>query len=409
MIAYAILSLVSMAAMSVGVGILLACALWDEGPKRLASRIRGVLDAPASRGYIRASFLLVLACVLSLLSAQFFPLRFGGRAPAVHWPADVFKLWYFLFPPVLAACWLRLGESQRALVLRSWIIAFGVISVIGVQQFFTGWPRAQANPLVPGYFHPVLFLGHHLSVASIWIFPFFAAVDILADRGLRARLRLPLVTMVVFLLCALFTLVAGYSRTLWVALPIGLIIWSLLRLRKKAAILAIGAMLVLGVAFASTSFVQRRIGSSMGIADRVQLWKANLDFFRHRPVLGVGFRKNQELSAYYLKWRHPERTDFFVGHAHDIFLEVLAGTGVIGLLAWLYWVAWVFGAITRVMRSRPRPPLDLSHAFLCAWIVLLINGVTQVNFWEGKVLHQLMWTAGLILFWRIAGQEGGRA
>ena len=89
-----------------------------------------------------------------------------------------FKFWYFIFSVFLMVAWLRLSENQRVTVIRIWISTFGLLSIMGVFQFFTGWPRALSNPLLPGKFHPTLFLGHHLSVASIWIFPWFAALEL---------------------------------------------------------------------------------------------------------------------------------------------------------------------------------------------------------------------------------------
>jgi hypothetical protein len=41
---------------------------------------------------------------------------------------------------------------------------------------------------------------------------------------------------------------------------------------------------------------------------------------------------------------------------------------------------------------------NLSYGILSALIVFQINGLTQVNFWEAKVQHQLMWMVGWILF-----------
>ena len=42
------------------------------------------------------------------------------------------------------------------------------------------------------------------------------------------------------------------------------------------------------------------------------------------------------------------------------------------------------------MRNDPeRAPL--AKGWACAWIVFHLNGLTQVNFWEAKVQHQMAW------------------
>ncbi|MBU6376699.1 MAG: hypothetical protein KGQ59_11925, partial [Bdellovibrionales bacterium] len=48
---------------------------------------------------------------------------------------------------------------------------------------------------------------------------------------------------------------------------------------------------------------------------------------------------------------------------------------------------------------------DLSRAWLAAFIVFHLNGLTQVNFWEGKVQHQLFWVVAWVLFWRQQGRS----
>ncbi len=393
---YALLCLGSMATMSIGVGLLLGCIVFEEGgPRRLFIDLQQVMGSPQVRQYGWASLFLVLACGLSLGSAQGFPLSFVEKAPKVHWLKDFAKMGYFVLPVLWTVGWLRLSEEKRRNVFRVWLMTFGVLSVIGVIQFFTGWPRAQPNPLLPGYYHPVLLLGHHLSVASIWIFPFFSLLEIFYNRTISRALGLPRSLVILFILCGIFTLVLGYSRTLWVALPFGLVIWAIGRLPKKAAIAFLGLMIV-GVGISSQAPVfQRRLKTLMGVQDRVELWKANLKFFQERPFFGVGLGKNQELSSYYFKSIHPEKTDFFVGHAHNTYLEVLAGLGLVGLMIWIYWIFVLFriiwsGAMTQYS-------FNLSWGFFCALTVYMINGTTQVNFWEGKVLHQLMWMIGMIL------------
>jgi hypothetical protein len=74
---YAALSLISMAAMSIGAGLLVACLLYSQGG------VRGQLAQLGSNRRIRIfawiSLAFAAACVLSLVVAQFWPLSFGIR------------------------------------------------------------------------------------------------------------------------------------------------------------------------------------------------------------------------------------------------------------------------------------------------------------------------------------------
>jgi O-antigen ligase len=397
---YAVLSLTSMAMMSIGAAVVISCVVFDPtrgGPRGFRDELHGIFSQPLVRAYAIASGGIILACATSLISARWFPVNFGFDPVQVSWLKDLGKMWYFAFPLILLVAWRRLELSQQGGVLRAWIATFGVLSAMGVLQFFTGVPRASPNWLLPGYYLPVLFFGHHLSVASIWIFPFFASLELAANRELRERTGIKLGWLLPALACGAFTLIFCYSRTLWVGLPVGLLAWGLLRLPRKHAVAFIVGLLLAGGALSQTSVIQRRITTNMRIGERIELWKANLAFFELRPVFGVGFGKNQPLSYDYFRSIHPGQTDFFIGHAHNVYLEVLAGTGIFGALAWLFWVGLQFRGLA--LGIRRRPPLGFAGAMHGAWIVFLINGATQVNFWEGKVLHAVMWMAGLVLLW----------
>ena len=76
-------------------------------------------------------------------------------------------------------------------MLQTWIITLAVLSAVGVIQYFSGWPQAAEDPEARrNRYHATILLGHHLSVASILIFPFFAALDFLKEGG-RGRKLLP--------------------------------------------------------------------------------------------------------------------------------------------------------------------------------------------------------------------------
>ena len=82
---------------------------------------------------------------------------------------------------------------------------------------------------------------------------------------------------------------------------------------------------------------------------------------------------------------------------------MLGGTGLLGALAWLAW-CWV---TLKILWRGFKNPVSQSFAWglLCAWLVFQINGLTQVNFWEGKVMHQMMWVVAWSLLWVVQKPE----
>ncbi len=363
---YAFSTLLSMAAMSIGAALVVAGLL-------VQNRKFQITDS-AARSYLKWTGFLVAMLALSLIQAWIWPLVVHGETARVHGLADGAKLWYFFWPLLLAFAIQQLTPAQQWSVLKVWMGSAGVLGAVGIAQFFTGWPRPQETVFLPGYYHATLFLGHHLSVASIFIFPFFAALSMTEKRWTKW------VAGAVFL-CLILT----FSRTLWVALPVALGVWLtfLVSKRKLIALLLIGCLG--GVVLFQIPSVHRRLTEYRGIGERQDLWEANWEFFKKRPILGVGWRKNAELSGYYLQEKF-HRSHVFSGHAHNTYLDTLSGTGALGILAWLAWVGWILAAFWKRRFHR------LALGLFCAWVALLINGLTQSNLIEGKVLHQVMFS-----------------
>jgi hypothetical protein len=232
---YAVMTLVSMAAMSVGAGgALLGLLYFFGGPRALVEAIGVELKLVETRRYFIAASALAVACVLSLVVAKLDPLGYGGRVSKIHIFSNSAKLWYLFWPLPLVVGLRALSPAARTRVLQAWLSAFGVMAVIGIAQFWTGWPRPQFIPESPTHFHTTLFLGFHLTVASLLIFPCFVALDLARGAFGSGRRLLGGSGMLWAALSAagLVALFFTYSRTLWVALPIGLFVWGLLSLPR---------------------------------------------------------------------------------------------------------------------------------------------------------------------------------
>ncbi|OFZ05074.1 MAG: hypothetical protein A2070_11310 [Bdellovibrionales bacterium GWC1_52_8] len=400
---YAVCSLVSMAAMSISAFLVLVAVFYHARVQAgshgngLWHELREACAQNSGKMFFRASLALAATLLLSLLAARVFPSLYEGHALRLQFWRTSSKLWYLFWPLLLWVGLKNLSTSNRRAVLQCWIWAFVLLSLIGIVQYFTGWPRPQVIPGNEPYFHTTLFLGHHLSVASIFIFPFFAVLDLarkpagLLGRGLSRGVLIIAVGL------GVVALLGTYSRMLWVALPIGLLLWSLLSLPRKWAIMA-SILVVLGVGLVlQHPKIQSRVQASMGVGDRQALWNANLEFFKNRPLTGTGWRMNEEASAYFLEARTPLGAPVFSGHAHSNVLDLLGGTGALGTLAWVGWWWVIFIILGKALHSPSG--LKFPVGLLCAFVVFHINGLTQVNFWEAKVQHQLAFMIAWLLLW----------
>jgi O-antigen ligase len=173
------------------------------------------------------------------------------------------------------------------------------------------------------------------------------------------------------ILVGIVVLLAG-ARAAWLGYAIVLLAsgWRVLRSKAQlAAVLGIGLAVAAVGWFASDQF-RGRIERSVTVvtqrdadtasSGRMSLWRTAAAMALDHPINGVGVRSFRHA---YRQYAAPD--DFFVSkgetamHAHQIVLEILTETGLLGLLAWLAgavlaWRAWRWAS--PAARERARVP-----------------------------------------------------
>ncbi len=172
----------------------------------------------------------------------------------------------------------------------------------------------------------------------------------------------------------LVVLLAG-SRASWITFGLVLLFsgWRLLGWKKLLGVFGFGAVALLALVLLSPQ-VRDRIertthvvtaadqqeGVDVALSGRTRIWSAAACMVRTHPVNGVGARGFREAFPAC----DPEpgvRAAWGEGpalHAHQIVLEILSETGVLGLLLWLAgaamaWRAWRYADATARDRARP--------------------------------------------------------
>jgi O-antigen ligase len=194
-----------------------------------------------------------------------------------------------------------------------------------------------------------------------------------ASRPERARLCWTAALAGGLLGCAALILggiVASFSRGAWLGVALAGLVTVLLYARwtrvVTLALAPLAALLLLGgAAHVVPASVSGRLGSivdearpfdastititpeNFAAVERMAHWQAGWHMFTHHPALGVGVGNfNTRYPDYYV------RATFRVsqGHAHNIYIQMLAETGIAGLFAYLI--------------------LILSFLWLALWIVI---------------------------------------
>lgn len=254
-------------------------------------------------------------CILALLS--------------VAWsfePAESFRRSLALVGSSIAGLYLGLlYEPKEQLKVVANAIGLGALGSVAVAIMDPSVAFMPTGELQGVYFLKNT-LGHMMSLGA-----FCFALLALEERRRR------FVHVGMFLLCCVL-LVLSKSATAGVItiLMLGLLpLRALLYMRPRRLLAAI-AILGPALAFAAIWIVNssqdllRAVGRSSSLSGRIPLWQHVLQQIGERPILGYGF------SAFWNTWQGERVSDAVnwenaVPHAHNGFLEVWLGLGIVGL------------------------------------------------------------------------------
>lgn len=139
-----------------------------------------------------------------------------------------------------------------------------------------------------------------------------------------------------------FSLLATYSRTSWLGGLFVVLIATVFSPKKKLSFsLLLSGLVIFGGLYTFNIFsIQDRIISSLNISPngpeggRFSVWIASFHIFLDHPLFGVGIEQASRLyDSYYQNLGLSK--EFIVGHAHNQFLQILAGAGIFGFVAYL--------------------------------------------------------------------------
>lgn len=164
------------------------------------------------------------------------------------------------------------------------------------------------------------------------------------------------------------------SRASWLTYALVLVFsgWHVLGWKRLAGVFAAGAIALavlammyppLGDRLARTATILQDGGGNevdIALSGRGKIWGAAACMIREHPLNGVGVRDFREAypACDPSPGVKPEWGEGPALHAHQLVLEVLSETGLIGLLMWLAgaalaWRAWRFASAEAKRRARP--------------------------------------------------------
>ncbi len=281
------------------------------------------------------------------------------------------------------------------------IVTFWLVDAL--VQAATGWSLggpATADRLSGVFGADNLKLG--LVVASLSPFPLTVA----ARRfGLLGWSLLALMLVVVVLL-------AG-ARASWLTLCLVLVIsgWQQFGSKRALMLLALGAVMVFGLSLALSDKLQDRVERTEAmltgdrqdlnhaLSGRLPIWSTAWRMAMANPINGVGVRGFRNAYPDYALPGDPWLADEHGAgyHAHQIVLEILSETGVLGLLLWLCGVAMAVRAWSVAAPSARARASAPALALLVTVFPLNTHLAFYSTFWGGLTLLLAALFAGSLL------------
>jgi O-antigen ligase len=332
---------------------------------------------------------------------------------------SVFTLWGLLELCFLAVnigvfyCVSGLSEERIKRLVNTVVLASGIAAAYAIYHYIFGFKHLSAylenNPGVLGndldFVSTVIrnrrtfssFISPNI-FASYLLMMFFYAVGLLLSMFEQLSLKNNYRRIFWILLCIALVLTAlalTKSLAAVITLMVSLPVFSIFALRnysqqglcRKRFKLAAWICLAITVVFVALTlvFVQDRVvlilDTSAGdnsVVQRGYYWLVSLKMFLNYPLLGVGWRK----FGLFYEFIKPLNAN--VSHyAHNVFLQVLAETGVIGFVSFLGVVLFYISASLRNIRgSRYHAGLKLGLFF--AGLAFLIHNLFDIGFYFGQ-------------------------
>ncbi len=230
------------------------------------------------------------------------------------------------------------SDKIKGLILNSGLFAISVVGLICLYQIFY-LDQIRAKTLTD-----TLRYGYGMGM----ILPVLLGISLRKYVIPMVNRKLLFSSLVLGFIGLYLTYTRGALLGLLCALPFVIYFWN-----KKKGLVAFGVGAVVLVflggfyLFGSGEIGNRFISSRHNSSDSVRFtqWEAAYKAWTEKPLLGIGFSDfiNQEQA---IKVKHGIRHQEYKGHAHNIYLETLSGTGLLGLLAFLAWlITWTYEMI----------------------------------------------------------------
>ena len=220
-------------------------------------------------------------------------------------------------------------------------------------------------------------------------------LPILATQGETWKARVPYLAAAA--LCVLGVYLSR-SRNAWLGVIVGgLVLAAFLqpRLAKRGAVAFLLGLFVYCV-LNFDRLAEQFVGDP-NMMGRVKIGFTSLALFAQNPLFGVGFGMSnlrEPFAALYGEiW---DVAPYFNFHSHNVFIELLAGSGLLGFLAgtaWLVWPLWLLS------RRRDLDAQPVYRGLVAGWAAFLVMGTGDSVFFAPRLVFVTFLVLAFTIVW----------
>ena len=122
--------------------------------------------------------------------------------------------------------------------------------------------------------------------------------------------------------------------------------------------------------------------SDESIAKRVQLLKSSVEIGMENPVLGVGYGRGRVKEALRGRLQGTVLEDSPLWHTHNVYVELFAGTGILGLSSFVWLIAQTLRRLSQAALLRHGTERLLGFALSASWVAALVAGLGDIPFYH---------------------------
>ncbi|MCL2564597.1 MAG: O-antigen ligase family protein [Defluviitaleaceae bacterium] len=330
-----------------------------------------------------ALIMFIFFCCLSIFTG------FGGM--------DSLRVFIILLACIIHSILIiNIVKSIKDLRLFFLILAVAVLltSLFGLYQFTMGIEiRSEFTDLTRSQGLARLYstLGNPNNDAESWsmLLPFVLAMIITT----KSDIKRVLLTGAFFICVAAFALT--YSRMGYVALMAGMGVFVLVSSPRLVPIALI--VLLLSIPFLPQSVIDRllTIGQDTSSIYRLRIWEGTFRMLENYWVQGIGMGPSAFISIY-RGYAHPSAWNAM--HAHNMFLNILAHSGIGALLAFLAYLLRLFKySISSYIAVFDRELKIYLAAGLASLTAFVVFGMSEYVWFYPRVMLVFWLMSGLIL------------